>query len=117
MSRQMRNQNSKEHFPFLSFLKENIRSMRSLFDSCFCVSFKLPNQLDVFQEIWYERYAIGGHTNRVQLLITIGRTHGLVRWGKHQRHLIWGHKMMYGNRNSKNVRLPGSFFWKNGKQH
>lgn len=35
--------------------------------ACVCVAFQLLNQLNDIHEIWHERYATGGHANRLHV--------------------------------------------------
>jgi len=73
-------------FPFSLLYILNKRDLRGHHVVSVCVyPFQLLNRLTYFHEIWYERYASGGHLNFLffvflKLLITTWRTHELMRW-------------------------------------
>jgi hypothetical protein len=73
---------------------------------CVCVCpcpFQPLNQLTYFHEAFHERYAIGGQLNLVlfnvlKSVTIIWRTRETVRFYRHERHIIQGPEMVYGNR-------------------
>lgn len=74
-----------------------------------CLSaFQLLNKLTIFHKVWYEHCTIGGCLNlnllMSHLVITVGQTHELVRWGVTLATLN-SPGLMHGDRSMQNMKL------------